>query len=68
MELQNFYRLIKFKAYFKDIENQPSNDEKELFKAKSKQNWTPDKTHHLTETRKTLMTRKTNHENDQGKI
>ena len=49
-ELQNFYRLIKLKGYFKNTENQQPNDENQIFKAKTKEKWTPAENHHSIET------------------
>ena len=49
-EFQNFYRLIKFKCYFKNTENQQPNDENQIFKAKTKEKWTPAENHHSIET------------------
>ena len=45
-ELQNFYRLIKLKGYFKYTENQQPNYENQIFKARTKEKWTPAENHH----------------------
>ena len=49
-ELQNFFRLIKHKGYFKNMENQQANDENQIFKAKTKEKWTPAESHPSIET------------------
>ena len=54
-EFQNFYRLIKFKCYFKNTENQQPNDENQIFKAKTKEKWTPAENHHSIETFSSLV-------------
>ena len=54
-ELQNFYRLIKLKGYFKNTENQQPNDQKQIFKGKTNKqkktnNGIPAENYHSTET------------------
>ena len=49
-DLQNFYRLIKLKGYFKDSsEQQYEKNEATLFKQQNR-NWTPHRNHHSIET------------------
>ena len=72
-ELQNFYRLIKLKDYFKNTENQQPNDENQIFKAKTKEKWTPGENHHSIETfinlvEKDINDAKTNQKTDRSKI
>ena len=59
-ELQNFYRSIKLKAYFKNTENQQPNDENQIFKAKTKEKWTPAENHHSIETLINLVEKEIN--------
>ena len=52
-DLQNFFRLIKLRAHFKDETcitkiNQPN--EQVPFKIKNKEKWTPKETHHTVST------------------
>ena len=49
-ELQNFYRLIKLKAYFKDTESTTKKDENKIFIPEKQKPWTPSRNHHSIET------------------
>ena len=49
-ELQNFYRLIKLKAYFKDTESTTKKDENTIFIPENQKPWTPSQNHHSIET------------------
>ena len=49
-ELQNFYRLIKLKAYFKDTESTTKKDENTIFIPEKQKPWTPSQNHHSIET------------------
>ena len=49
-KLQNFYRLIKLKAYFKDTENTTKKDENTIFIPEKQKPWTPSQNHHSIET------------------
>ena len=46
----DFFRLIKLKAYFKDNNMHNSSTENQLFKPKTNKKWRPDKNHHTAET------------------
>ena len=48
-ELQNFYHLIKLKAYFKDIESTSRKDESTIFIPEKQKPWTPSQNHHSIE-------------------
>ena len=48
-DLNNFFRLKKLKAHFKDSINRDIDDQNRLFKA-NKQDLTPDKKHHTSGT------------------
>ena len=47
--LNNFFRLIKLKAYFKDSINKDTDHKNKIFKANKNRCWTPDKNHHTTD-------------------
>ena len=49
-DLQNFYRLIKLKAYFKDTESTTKKDENTIFIPENQKPWTPSQNHHSIET------------------
>ena len=49
-ELDDFFRLIKLKAYFKDNNMYNPSTEDQLFKPKTNKKWRPDKNHHTVET------------------
>ena len=49
-EFDDFLRLIKLKAYFKDNNMDNSTTEEQLFKPKTNKKWRPDKNHHTVET------------------
>ena len=49
-ELDDFLRLIKLKAYFKDNNMHNSSTEDQPFKPKINKKWRPDKKHHTVET------------------
>ena len=49
-EFDDFLRLIKLKAYFKDNNMDNSTTEEQLFKPKTNKKWKPDKNHHTVET------------------
>ena len=49
-ELQNFYGLIKLKAYFKDTESSIKKDENTIFNLEKQKPWTPSQNHHSIET------------------
>ena len=50
-DTENFFRLLKFHAHFKDAnETQTSDQLHQPFKVKSKTKWTPKETHHTLET------------------
>ena len=49
-EFDDFLRLIKLKAYFKDDNMDNSTTEEQLFKPKTNKKWRPDKNHHTVET------------------
>ena len=64
-ELDDFFRLIKLKAYFKDNNMYNPTREDQLFKPKTNKNWRPDKNHHNVEkyietTKNTLETEEQN--------
>ena len=50
VELQNFYRLIKFKVYFKNTEITAKKDENTTFIPEKQKPWTPSQNHHSIET------------------
>ena len=46
-DAENFFRLIKLRAHFKDINPKSNTDQENLpFQIKNKQKWTPKDTHH----------------------
>ena len=47
---QKLDKELKLKGYFKTTENQQPNDENQIFKAKTKEKWTPAENHHSIET------------------
>ena len=49
-DLQNFYHLIKLKAYFKDTESTTKKDENTIFIPEKQKPWTPSQNHHSIET------------------
>ena len=49
-KLQNFYRLIKLKAYFKDTENTTEKDKNTIFIPEKQKPLTPSQNHHSIET------------------
>ena len=49
-ELQNFHRLIKLKAYFKDTESTTRKDENTMFIPEKEKPWTHSQDHHWLET------------------
>ena len=49
-ELDDFFRLIKLKAYFKDNNMYNPSAEDQLFKPKANKKWRPDKNDHTVET------------------
>ena len=49
-ELQNFYCLIKLKAYFKETETTTKKDENTIFIPEKQKPWTPSQNHHSIET------------------
>ena len=49
-EFDDFLRLIKLKAYFKDNNMDNSTTEEQLFKPKTNKKWKPDKNLHTVET------------------
>ena len=49
-ELDDFFRLIKLKAYFRDNNMYNPTTEDQLFKPKTNKKWRPDKNHHTIET------------------
>ena len=49
-ELDDFFRLIKLKAYFKDSDMYNPSTEDQLLKPKSNKQWRPDKNHQIVET------------------
>ena len=49
-ELDNFFRLIKLKPYFKDNNMYNASTEDQLFKPKTNKKWKLDKNHHTVET------------------
>ena len=49
-ELDDFFRLIKLKAYFKDNNMYSPTTEDQLFKPKTNKKWRSDKNHHTVET------------------
>ena len=48
--LQNFYRLIKLNAYFKDTESTTKKDENTIFIPENQKPWTPWQNHHSIKT------------------
>ena len=66
-ELQKFYRSIKLKGYFKNTENQQPNDENQIFKARTKEKWTPAENHHSIETLINLVERDINYAKNEPK-
>ena len=49
-ELDNFFRVIKLKAYLKDNDMYNPSREDQLFKPKTNKKWRLDKNHHTVET------------------
>ena len=49
-DLNNFFRLIKLKAHFKDSTNKDTDDENTMFIVNKNKGWTPDKNHHTIDT------------------
>ena len=49
-DLNDFFRRIKLKAYFKDTPNNKNDDESKLFKQKKNKKWTPPNNHHTINT------------------
>ena len=49
-ELQNFYHLIKLKAYFKDTESKTKKDKNAIFIPEKQKPWTPSQNHYSIET------------------
>ena len=49
-ELDNFFRLIKLKAFFQDNNMYNLSTEDQLFEPKTNKNWRPDKNHYTLET------------------
>ena len=49
-DLEDVFRLMKLKAYFKDNNMYNPTTEDRLFKSKTNKNWRPDKNHHTAET------------------
>ena len=49
-ELDDFFRVIKLKAYLKDNNMYNPSREEQLFKPKTNKKWRPDKNHHIVET------------------
>ena len=45
-QLQNFYRLIKLRAYIKDTESTTKKDENTIFIPEKQKPWTPSQNHH----------------------
>ena len=51
LDTENFFRLIKLRAHFKDINPKSNIDQGNLpFQIKKKQKWTPKDTHHNVST------------------
>ena len=48
--MDSFFRLVKFKAHFKDQYNEKLNTEDQIFKPQSNKKWTPNKNYHTIET------------------
>ena len=48
--LNNFLRLIKLEAHFKDSINNDTNDKNRMFKENKNKDWTPSKNHHTIDT------------------
>ena len=64
-ELDDFFRLAKLKAYFKDNNMYNPTTDNQLFKTKTDKKWRPDKNHHTVEayveaTKNALETEKQN--------
>ena len=49
-DLNDFFRRIKLKAYFKDTPNNKNDDESRLFKQNKNKKWTPPNNHHTINT------------------
>ena len=49
-DLNDFFRRIKLKAYFKDTPNNKNDDENRLFKQNKNKKWTPPNNHHTINT------------------
>ena len=49
-DLNDFFRRIKLKAYFKDTPNNKNHDESRLFKQNKSKKWTPPNNHHTINT------------------
>ena len=49
-DLNDFFRRIKLKAYFKDTPNNKNDDESRLFKQNKNKKWTPPNNHHIVNT------------------
>ena len=49
-DLNDFFRRIKLKAYFKDMPNNKNDDESILFKQSKNKKWTPPNNHHTIST------------------
>ena len=68
-ELDNFFRLIKLKVYFKDNNVYNTSTENQLFKPKTNKKWRPHKNHHTIEmyieaTKNALETEEQNNNNN----
>ena len=60
-ELQNFYRFIKLKAYFKDTESTIKKDENTIFIPEKQKPWSSSQNHHPIETFIDLVQQDINH-------
>ena len=49
-DLNDFFRRIKLKAYFKDTPNNKNDDESRMFKQNKNKKWTPPNNHHAINT------------------
>ena len=62
-EMEDFYRRIKIKAYFKNEEGKHYKTDKDLFTKPKNKKWAPNKNHHNIETKKSKKLQKPKYTN-----